>query len=411
MLNIDALHVLSMLLDLRELKWAKKVTRRIFDMADTSELWTIARCAAILDGHSPKVARVKLDAFAQSLTDEHRRDLVAFVAEHTGDRPRRAAEDIRVPLRPLSVWHDTRPGYDEYDAQPTGTTVYPTPWETQRARRMAQLTRHLRNHTDQLPREARTALAIVDHSHDNQTLDATDFAELTTIPDAFEIYVELRRRGMTHKLAKRRATKTRAQDKAEQKAQRIADDYMRTGLNVDDKTIPTLRTVFDIDDDTPADIDRPDGYTLDYDRAARTALRATPCVSCFVERRPQDDRTTGHDDGLCVECRDSDRPGLPQRPTPTRRAARTVAYLNPHARAAAAHAATITARCAAVAEHLPPAAALVWIRAFYRLAPEAHRPIIAEWVTEWRTAHRPQPPTPVTPAAVAAAPVPALVAA
>jgi hypothetical protein len=374
MLNIDALHVLSMLLDLRELKWAKKVTRRVFDMADTSELWTIARCAAILDGHSPKVARVKLDAFAQSLTDEHRRELVAFIAAHTGDRPRRAVEDIRVPLRPLSVWHDTRPGYDEYDAQPTGTTVYPTPWETQRARRMTQLTRHLRNDTNQLPHDARTELRVV---------------------------------GIRNQAAARRARKSRAQ----QRAERTADDYMRTGLNVDDKTIPTMRTVFDIDDDTPADLDRPDGYTLDYDRAARTALRATPCVSCFVERRPQDDRTTGNDDGLCIECRDSDRPGLPQRPAPSRRAARTVAYLNPQARAAANHATTITGRCAAVADFLPPAAALVWIRAYYRQAPEAHRDTIAQWVTQWRTTYRPQPPTPITPAAVPAAQIPALAAA
>ena len=375
MLTVDALQVLSMLLDLGELKWAKKAARTVLTNADMSELWTIDRCAAILDGHSPKVAKVKLDAFAQSLTDERRRELVTFVAENTGDRPRRAAEDIRVPLQPLSVWHDTRPGYDEYDAQPTGVAVYPAPWETQRARRMAQLTRQLRNDTNQLPRDVRTELRVV---------------------------------GTDVQAAARRARKTRAQ----QRAERTADDYTRTGLNVDDKTIPTLRTVFDIDDDTPTDIDRPDGYTLDYDRAARTALRATPCVSCFVERRPHDDHTTAHDDGLCVECRASNRPGLPQRPT--RRTARTVAYLNPHARAAAAHAATITARCAAVADFLPPAAALVWIRAYYRLVPEAHHETITAWVTEWRTTHRPQPPTPVTPAAVSAAPVsrvPALAAA
>lgn len=374
MLTVDALQVLSMLLDLQELKWAKKAAHKVLTNADMSELWTIDRCAAILDHHSPKVARTKLDAFAQSLTDERRRELVTFIAEHTGDRPRRATEDIRVPLRPLSVWHDTQPGYDEYDAQPAGVTVHPAPWETQRARRMAQLTRHLRNDTNQLPRDVRTELRVMD----------TDV-----------------------QAAARRARKTRAQ----QRAERTADDYMRTGLNVDDKTIPTMRTVFDIDDDTPADIDRPDGYTLDYDRAAGTALRATPCVSCFVERRPQDDHTTGHDDGLCVECRASNRPGLPQRPTPTHRAARTVAYLNPQARAAAAHAATITVRCAAVAGFLPPAAALAWIRVYYRLAPEAHHETITQWVTEWRTAHRPQPPTPVTPSAVAPTPAPTLVAA
>jgi hypothetical protein len=49
----------------------------------------------------------------------------------------------------------------------------------------------------------------------------------------------------------------------------------------------------------------------------------------------------------------------------------------------------------------------VWLRAYYRLAPEAHRPIITQWVTDWTHAQRPQPPAPVTPAA----PVPALAAA
>ncbi len=117
---------------------------------------------------------------------------------------------------------------------------------------------------------------------------------------------------------------------------------------------------------------------------------------------------------MCVECRDADRPGLPRRPQPARspaRAARTVAYLNPQARAIAARATHITAPCAAVAEHLPRAAALVWLRAYYRVSPEAHRPIIAQWVTDWRDAQRPQPPTPVTPAAALPAPVPALAAA
>lgn len=370
MMTADALNVLSLLLDLGERQTAKKAARRVLEIADVSELWTIARAAAILDGHRPNIARAKLANFAESLTDDRRRALVAFISEHTGDRPRIPADTTRVPFAPLSVFHDTRPGYDEHDAQPTGLTVHPAPWEAQRAQRLAQLASQLRNHTEQLPERVRM-----------------EIRKVTTCTNA----------------SVRRAPKTNAQ----QRADRITDDYARTGLNVDDKTMPTMRTVFDIDDDAPADSERPDGYTLDYDRAARTALRATPCISCFVERRPQDDRTSGHDDGLCEECRTANRPGLLPRPSRRHRAPRTVAYLNPQARAAAANANAITARCAAVADHLPPAAALVWIRAYYRLAPEAHRHVIAAWVTEWQNSHQPQPPTPITPAA----PAPALAAA
>ena len=361
MMTVDALQVLSMLLDLGERKWAKKAASRVLESADTSELWTIARCAAILDSYRPNVAHAKLATFAESLTDEHRRALVAFISAHTGDRPRIPLENTRLPFAPLSVFHDTRPGYDEHDAQPTGLTAHPAPWETQRARRVAQLARQLRDRTGQLPEEART---------------------------------EIRKVATALSPAMRRVPKTRTQRHAE----RTTDDYMRTALNVEDKTIPAWRTVFDIDDDTPAAIDPPDGYALDYDRAARTTLRTTPCVACFIERRPQDDHTTGHDDGLCDECRTANRPGLPCQPHTGRRIPRTVAYLNPQARAAAT---TVATRCATVADYLPPAAALVWLRAYYRVAPEAHRDIIAAWVAQWRNSNRPQPPTPVSPAAPA----------
>ncbi|MFI9811411.1 hypothetical protein [Saccharothrix variisporea] len=52
---------------------------------------------------------------------------------------------------------------------------------------------------------------------------------------------------------------------------------------------------------------------LDYDRAAVHALRGTPCVRCWLERTPADYRTHS-DDGLCGECRDKGRPGIPELP-------------------------------------------------------------------------------------------------
>jgi hypothetical protein len=378
MLTIDALEVLSALVDLGERDEAKKVARRVLDMAHISELWTIARCADILDTHSRSVATARLDRFARELNDEQRAELVRFCRDETGIRPHRAATDTRAQPDGMSVWFDTRPGYDEHDAQPAGLAVYLAPWEVARARRLAELSRQLRTAKKQLPAHVRSEMRAI------PKLDPT----------------------------RRRPAKSHAQRKAE----KHAEDYVRTRLGIEDHTAPpnARRTVFDIDDDQPATPtgEQPDAYALDYDRAARPQLWATPCVWCFVERRPQDDRAsdTRHDDGLCVECRDAQRPGIPPRPhQPTRptRAARTVAYINPQARAIAARAAAITAPCAAVAEHLPLAAALVWFRAYYRVTAEAHRPIIAQWVTEWRNAQRPQPPTPVTPAA----PVPALAAA
>ncbi|MFC4859249.1 hypothetical protein [Actinophytocola glycyrrhizae] len=380
MLTAEALEVLSILVDLQELDSAKEAARGLLNTAPISDLWTIARCADILDTNNRAVAVAKLDQFARELTDEHRAALVHFCRDETGDRPRLTATDTPAQPDTLSVYFDTRPGYDEEGPQPAGLTVHPAPWEQARARRMAELSRQLRTAKNQLPAHVRSEMRAV------RSTDPTC----------------------------RRPVKSRAQHKAE----RLTDDYMRTRLGIEDHSAPpnARRTVFDIDDDqptTPAS-DQPDAYALDYDRAARPQLWATPCVWCFVERRPQDDRATRsatrHDDGLCVECRDANRPGLPLRTQPTRRpvrAARTVAYINPQARAIAARSAEITAPCAAVAEHLPPAAALVWMRAYYRMSPEAHHPIIEQWVTAWRDAQRPQPPTPITPAA----PVPALAAA
>jgi hypothetical protein len=65
-------------------------------------------------------------------------------------------------------------------------------------------------------------------------------------------------------------------------------------------------------DDEPQSAGTATGYDLDYDRAAVSPLRGTPCVCCWVERTSRD-RAADHDDGLCVECRDRGRPGICQR--------------------------------------------------------------------------------------------------
>lgn len=435
MLNIDALHLLSTLLYLGEPASAKQVAATILDMAETSELDTIAHCADIWETNAPPVAKAKLDRYAREL-DEHHSALVQFCKTETGPRVRRPDTDAPATV---SVWSDTRPGYDEHDAQPAGLEA-PTPWEIQRAHRWAQLNRHLRDDRKQLPAHIRTALRDVRRRRVTDTPNPQDLSALNTDPDARQVYDAYRRRGMRHRQAFTLATTTDKQRKATRTATQCADDYARTRLGVEDRTTRpgTLVTIFDIDDHRAAktryrpircavcshvraDQDIPAaGYDDRLCRECRhvmTTFRATPCVCCGIERPYNDHRgtahrfghATGHDDALCGECRDASRPGLPATVTATRRTARTVAYLHPEDRAAATHANAITTRCAAVATyyHGAPAPTLKWLRAYYGIAPASHRPVIAQWVNQWRSTHQPQPPTPITPAAVPAAPVPA----
>lgn len=449
MLLIDALQVLAALVHLREPDEAKKVAERVIAMADLPELWTIARAAAILDTHAPNVARRKLEAFAESLTDEHRRELVTFIAKCAGRRPRR----VTTPPTPeprfvLSVQYDTRPGFDEHDAQPGGLVVYPDGYEERRQHRkthtMTRLTHSLRDSMWQLPPHVRTALR--------------EEPTRTTDPE------------------RRRPRRTVRQFAA---AYTIAE-YMKARLNVEDHTAEGMRTIFDIDDDKPrrlvaprvmaariaqirdemkvrttaadalaeataydtaadqatdkatqitpdlnaehapmprnTEIHDPDegpnvfapGYEVDYAKAAQHPIRTTPCVWCFCERSNYDTRfmphVNGYDDGLCVECRDKGRPGLPKPPAIT---APKVAYLGREARREAARAAAIVAPCAHVARHLPYGAALVWMRAYYAQminGDDAWTVIAA--VKRWQRAqqeHQPQPPTPPAAPALAAA--------
>ncbi|MEU4806420.1 hypothetical protein [Actinosynnema sp. NPDC023587] len=122
---------------------------------------------------------------------------------------------------------------------------------------------------------------------------------------------------------------------------------------------------------------------LDYDRAAVPALRGTPCVRCWLERAPSD-YTAACDDGLCGECREKGRPGIPPLP-------------EGHTRVDA-----IEARCAFITANYPIARALLarWWKSY---ATPADRTTITAWV------HRnPFPATAPEPSAPPSAPVPHL---
>jgi hypothetical protein len=403
------------------------------DMTDLTDLWTIHRCAEILN-NSIKLAtgKARLGKFAREVGDEHHAAIIEFCREHTGNRPSKTAVAGPEPQFPLSVHQDTQPGYDEHDAQPAGLTVHRAPWQARHDRTMDQLTRQLRVFKNQLPAHVRTQMRA------HKTTDPT----------------------------RCRPPKTEAQ----QAAERRVDDYIRTRLGKEDRTAEGMRTIFDVDDDNhrfvvaprvmaahiarvraqmnartsatdaiaeatafstatdqPASTDTPSdrnteihdpisnpaapmpGYEFDYAKAALHPIRTTPCVSCWTERRPQDVRTIAHaqgyDDSLCGQCRSDGRAGLPK-PRPVR-ILRTAAYLNPtdraQATADAARTAALIAPCANAAAHLPKGAALVWLRAYRALASETERPTIDRWVLAWLTTAQPQPPT--TPAPAAPAPV------
>jgi hypothetical protein len=72
-------------------------------------------------------------------------------------------------------------------------------------------------------------------------------------------------------------------------------------------------------DDQPAYGPRPDAYAIDYDNAALHALRGLDCVTCWTERTRADHAPRVRegdlsDDGLCSECRDKGREGIPSLP-------------------------------------------------------------------------------------------------
>lgn len=117
-------------------------------------------------------------------------------------------------------------------------------------------------------------------------------------------------------------------------------------------------------DDAPEQTERPAGYALDYDRAALADIQATPCVRCWLERSTTD-YAGQQDDGLCGDCRDKGRPGIPALP-------------EGHTRADA-----INARCAFIATHFPTAAIKLLRRYWQRCTDPADRATIANWVQQY----------------------------
>lgn len=114
-------------------------------------------------------------------------------------------------------------------------------------------------------------------------------------------------------------------------------------------------------DDAPPDVDQPDGYALDYDQAAVPPLRGIPCVRCWLERSAAD-QTRRHDDGLCTECRERGRPGIPSLPDNHTRTDR------------------IEARCAFIADTYPHLAVSLLRRFWQQVTADDDRCTIALWV-------------------------------
>ncbi|TQM01687.1 hypothetical protein [Pseudonocardia kunmingensis] len=125
---------------------------------------------------------------------------------------------------------------------------------------------------------------------------------------------------------------------------------------------------------------------LDYDKAAVPDVRRLPCVSCWLERASADATTNrvraGHgDDGLCGECRESKRPGIPELP---RHHTLTDA---------------VAARCAFIVARTGPSARAILRNEWRRASSDTRRQtLIAEWVKTHplpETTTTPQPsPTP-----------------
>lgn len=131
-------------------------------------------------------------------------------------------------------------------------------------------------------------------------------------------------------------------------------------------------------DDQARDEGQPDCYAIDYDRAAVPALRGTPCVCCWLERSTADQNTNGRsDDGLCLDCREKGRPGIPELP-----AGHTFGD-------------AVTARCAVIAvKYHPDTARAILRNEWHRAKTETHRATIAEWVEANRaTVDAPAAPT------------------
>lgn len=116
-------------------------------------------------------------------------------------------------------------------------------------------------------------------------------------------------------------------------------------------------------DDSPTQDEPPTAYVLDYDRAALPPLRGTPCVCCWLERATRD-QTRTHDDGLCTECRDRGRPGIP---------------CLPHGHTSAD---VVQARCAFITAKYPQVAYRLLRRYWQQCPSPLDRDVIATWAQE-----------------------------
>ncbi|UGT55058.1 MobF family relaxase [Nocardia asteroides] len=114
------------------------------------------------------------------------------------------------------------------------------------------------------------------------------------------------------------------------------------------------------------------GFPIDYDRAAIPAIVGLPCVDCSIERpgnasSPVPPRIS--DDGLCHDCRDNERPGIPEHDP-------------------AEH---LTARCAHITETHPAPAALAMLRRDWRTLDQPGRALIEQWLTDNPLTEQPLP--------------------
>nr|BFE51211.1 hypothetical protein GCM10017745_46380 [Saccharothrix mutabilis subsp. capreolus] len=124
------------------------------------------------------------------------------------------------------------------------------------------------------------------------------------------------------------------------------------------------------------------GSGFDYDRAALHGTDVTfRCLGCTISRGRYDlDHgriREGHgDDGLCADCRESGRAGIPELPAG-------------HSLADA-----VTARCAFVVNDLGPAAARVFLRSEWR---QATAPAVRATIADYVTSHLPPEQQPAGP--------------
>lgn len=128
-----------------------------------------------------------------------------------------------------------------------------------------------------------------------------------------------------------------------------------------------------VDDEPWRGKDRPDAYALDYDKAALSALRGLDCVFCYSERTPTDRAPRVRegdlsDDGLCTECRDRDREGIPSLPA-------GFTFSDPFAQAAL----HVAARCSYIASRHHPATARTLLNRDWEAVPGHARALIAAW--------------------------------